>query len=178
MYKWIIGLGVIACFTATSAIAQTGAVTEVRMYITGATQGKFNGENADADLQKKGAIKIPSVDHEIVSPRDAASGLPTGKRQHKPLTIIKEWGAATPQLYKAMTTGEILTEVSIELWQQGVLVATTKLTGARVVGVAASWKIEEGTNARGPRQTISFTYQKIEWTYVAGGVTAIDDWRQ
>ena len=34
----------------------------------------------------------------IVSPRDAASGLPTGKRMHKPMTIIKEWGAASPKL--------------------------------------------------------------------------------
>ena len=34
----------------------------------------------------------------IVSPRDAASGLPTGKRMHKPMTIVKEWGAASPKL--------------------------------------------------------------------------------
>ena len=34
----------------------------------------------------------------IVAPRDAASGLPTGKRMHKPMTIVKEWGAASPKL--------------------------------------------------------------------------------
>ncbi len=40
-------------------------------------------------------LKIEGIDGEvavtqtsIVSPRDAASGLPTGKRQHKPMTVI------------------------------------------------------------------------------------------
>ena len=28
----------------------------------------------------------------------AASGQASGKRMHKPVTIVKEWGAATPQL--------------------------------------------------------------------------------
>jgi len=31
-----------------------------------------------------------SFDQEVVSPRDAASGLPTGKRMHKPFVITKE----------------------------------------------------------------------------------------
>jgi hypothetical protein len=32
----------------------------------------------------------------IVSPRDAASGLPTGKRQHRPFTIVTTIDKATP----------------------------------------------------------------------------------
>ena len=34
----------------------------------------------------------------IVSPRDSASGMASGKRQYAPVKIIKEWGAASPQL--------------------------------------------------------------------------------
>jgi type VI secretion system secreted protein Hcp len=30
--------------------------------------------------------KVKAGSHEIVSPRDPASGLPTGKRMHKPFT--------------------------------------------------------------------------------------------
>ena len=33
-----------------------------------------------------------------VKPRDSASGMATGKRMHKPLTVVKEWGPASPQL--------------------------------------------------------------------------------
>ena len=36
-----------------------------------------------------------TFEQEIVSPRDAASGLPTGKRQHKPITITQELDAGT-----------------------------------------------------------------------------------
>src|SRR5699024_4095641 len=45
---------------------------------------------------------ISSYSHEIVSPRDPASGLPTGKRQHKPLTIRKEIDKSTPLLMRAI----------------------------------------------------------------------------
>lgn len=36
-----------------------------------------------------------TFEQEIVSPRDAASGLPTGKRQHKPITITQELDPGT-----------------------------------------------------------------------------------
>jgi hypothetical protein len=47
----------------------------------GAKQGKLNADSTAA-------------------PRDVSSGQATGKRMHKPVTIIKEWGAASPNLAK------------------------------------------------------------------------------
>jgi hypothetical protein len=35
----------------------------------------------------------------IVSPRDAASGLPSGKRQHEPITILKPVDKSTPLIF-------------------------------------------------------------------------------
>ncbi len=32
-----------------------------------------------------------NLSYDVKSPRDAASGLATGRRQHKPITITKEW---------------------------------------------------------------------------------------
>ena len=34
----------------------------------------------------------------VIGPRDAASGQASGKRMHRPVTFVKEWGPATPQL--------------------------------------------------------------------------------
>ena len=34
----------------------------------------------------------------VKGPRDSASGMATGKRMHKPFTVVKEWGAPSPQL--------------------------------------------------------------------------------
>ena len=36
--------------------------------------------------------------YDVKSPRDSASGLPTGKRQHGTVTIVKEWSASSPML--------------------------------------------------------------------------------
>ena len=47
--------------------------------------------------------------HVLVSPRDSASGMPTGKRQHSPITFVKEWSAASPQLMAAKPTYDVKT---------------------------------------------------------------------
>ena len=36
----------------------------------------------------------------LYAPRDVASGQATGKRMHKPLTLVKEWGAVSPGVSK------------------------------------------------------------------------------
>lgn len=111
-------------------------------------------------------IDVSAVSHEIVSPRDPASGLPTGKRQHKPISITTEWGASTPLFLNALVSNENLTSVLIGLLRNGQQVATIKLTNANV-----SNYVQHGGSI-----TLSFTYQKIEWTWVDGGITASDDW--
>jgi len=123
---------------------------------TGAKQGPFSNTPID----------VTAVSHEIVSPRDPASGLPTGKRQHKPISITTEWGASTPLFINALTNNETLTSVLIGLLRNGKQVATIQLTNASV-----SQFDQHGENV-----TLQFTYQKITWTWVDGGVTAQDDW--
>lgn len=76
-------------------------------------------ENAEAPentlLTKKGynayksksEFSVSSLDNsvsEVVSPRDAASGLPTGKRQHKPMTITKELDKSSPKLAESVSS--------------------------------------------------------------------------
>lgn len=43
---------------------------------------------------------LESAQYRVTGPRDMASGQASGKRMHKPFTIVKEWGAASPQLAK------------------------------------------------------------------------------
>ena len=45
--------------------------------------------------------------HEVKSPRDAASGMASGKRMHKPVTITKEWGPAPPMLTAMKPTYDV-----------------------------------------------------------------------
>jgi type VI secretion system secreted protein Hcp len=110
---------------------------------------------------------VIAVSHEIVSPRDPQSGLPTGKRQHKPLTIRKEIDKSTPLLMRAIFTNQNLPTVTVNLnGPDGKVEATVKLTNASVAD-----HVQQGST-----ETVSFTYQKITWTWVDGGITAEDDW--
>jgi len=113
-----------------------------------------------------GTINVTGVSHEIISPRDAASGLPTGKRQHKPFVITKELDKSTPLLLNALVSNENLSAVTFTYLRDGKPVATVKLTNASL----ASY------DSHGESETWSFTYQKITWTWLDGGVTAQDDW--
>jgi hypothetical protein len=54
-----------------------------------------------------------SFDQEIVSPRDAASGLPTGKRMHKPFVITKELDKSSPILARESPTKQSTGKVSM-----------------------------------------------------------------
>jgi type VI secretion system secreted protein Hcp len=130
------------------------------MTATGQKQGAIAGDGAN------GVMVLIGLSHAIVSPRDAASGLPTGKRQHKPLVITKPIDKSSPKLMQALFTNENLTEVVITLLRNSQAVATIKLVNANV----------SERQQHGEYEQISFTYQKIEWTWKDGGITALDDW--
>lgn len=52
--------------------------------------------------------------YEVKAPRDVATGQASGKRQHKPITITKEWGASTPQLAKTSSPSVVVGDVTVD----------------------------------------------------------------
>jgi type VI secretion system secreted protein Hcp len=153
-------------------------------------KGQKQGDIKGSVTQKgrEGKIMVIAVSHEIVSPRDAASGLPTGKRQHKPYTITKELDKSSPLLYNALVNNENIPEWQLQFWTPQLSAAggsgaekqhyTVKLTNANIASIRMIL-----LNNKNPELTryaeseeIAFTYQKIEWTWVDGGITALDDW--
>jgi type VI secretion system secreted protein Hcp len=138
---------------------------------------------------RENLIMVIAVNHGIVSPRDAASGLPTGKRMHKPLVITKELDKSSPVLYNMLCTNENITEFVLDFWAPkntgraggaGIEFQhfTIKLTNASIAGINFAM-----LNNKNPElvkyaeyEEITFTYQKIEWTWKEGNITAMDDW--
>src|SRR4051794_17781015 len=45
--------------------------------------------------------KLQQASYQVIAPRDIATGQASGKRMHKPLTVVKEWVAASPELAAA-----------------------------------------------------------------------------
>ena len=147
---------------------------EFYVTIEGTKQGKFKGDNPNK--AHKDQITGLAFDYAVIAPRDPASGLPTGKRQHKPVTITKRWDAATPQLFKALVTNEVLKWVKIEFVKTSsagkeYVYHKLTLTDATVVD------IHQHANAETLEQEdVSFIFRKIEIENVDGKTVAIDDW--
>ena len=64
--------------------------------VVGTRQGEIKGSVTQKG--REGRIAVIAVSHELLSPRDAATGQATGKRQHKPFVITKELGALDSRL--------------------------------------------------------------------------------
>ncbi|OGJ56077.1 hypothetical protein A2706_02010 [Candidatus Peribacteria bacterium RIFCSPHIGHO2_01_FULL_51_35] len=108
-----------------------------------------------------GEITIESFSWGIVSPRDAASGLPTGRRQYEPLIIRKRIDKASPLLFrmandkgvrikKAVLMGEDRDGRHFEVSFFDVFVEAFK---------------QSGDADSPPMESVSFNFSKIEWKY-------------
>jgi type VI secretion system secreted protein Hcp len=148
-------------------------------------KGQKSGEIKGSVVQKgrENTILIVGADHLIVSPRDAASGLPTGKRQHQPIVLTKEVDRATPVLHTVLTNNENITEFRLDFWQAANTGAelqyfTIELVNASIASIKLEMLNNEyPENVKIPvREKIAFTYQKIIWTWRQDGVTSTDDW--
>ncbi len=177
MKNWIRSLVLMGCVSGVALAPFSAADAALTAYLK--LKGQKQGEIKGSVTQKgrEGRIAVIAVSHEIVSPRDAASGLPSGKRQHKPFVITKELDRSTPVIANALVTNENLTEMELTVFEtlaKGVLapIYTVRLTNANIASISTR------TNLEGKLvQDIAFTYQKIEWTWVDGGIMASDDWQ-
>jgi type VI secretion system secreted protein Hcp len=164
-----------------------------QFYVTikGRKQGQFKGEGLEAGIEGEGATskngRIAGIRFfsETSSPRDAATGQASGRRQHKPILITKEWDAASPQLYKALVENEILDSVLFEFVKtnaqgQEFVYHTIKLTNANVSDIKAYLDLTDTTGDAYDAhelEDVSFTFQKIEIENKEGKTSAADDWR-
>ncbi len=73
-------------------------------------------------------IAIVSFDAGIVSPRDPQSGLPTGRRIHKPITVVKEVDTSSPKLFQSMSTNEVFPSMVLGQAEAGVTGGTITVT--------------------------------------------------
>ncbi len=154
--------------------------------LKGQTQGDIKGSVTQKG--REGKIMVISANHEIVSPRDAASGLPTGKRMHKPLIITKELDKSSPLLYNLLTHNENIPELKLEFWTSQIKATsgsgtevqhyTVELVNANIAAIRFVMPNNKHPDLMkfAEYEEISFTYQKILWTWNDGGISAEDDW--
>ena len=160
-------LSALRIMTALLLMQHVKAAMAYEFYVTvdGTRQGRFKGESK----REQHAHKLAglSFSYEVSSPRDASTGQATGKRRNGRVTFTKAWGAATPQLFQALVTNEVLRSVLFEFVRSGEdgteqIFQTIRLTN---VGVAAikQYVVPEPSAAAAPRELedISLAFQII-----------------
>ncbi len=123
-----------------------------------------------------GAVKLRplTVQYDVHSPRDIATGQASGKRQHQPFVFVKEIDKSSPMLAQSLSTGEVLPTMTILATDPGGKKHQATLTYVTVTGVQ---KVKRTSVSGDPHEyeEVSFTYQKITWGK-SGKTMAEDDW--
>ena len=99
------------------------------------------------------------------------------------MMLLKEVDRASPLLNVVLTTNETISDARLDFWTPTPTGAerqhyTVRLTNANISGIVL--KMPNNRSAKlmkiPPYEEVSLTYQKIEWTWNEGGLSAADDW--
>jgi type VI secretion system secreted protein Hcp len=117
-------------------------------------------------------------DNAIVSPRDAASGLPTGKRMHKPVSFVVSTSdntitevTSSSDMVSGQSTGKSSSEPTATVskgmytWIKDSFDKGYKATVKSVPFENGEFPLPADCDDGEYEMSVSFTYQKIEWKY-------------
>lgn len=150
------------------------------MRANGETQGEIKGGVTQAG--REDSMEVIEFGHNVSALMDATGvARPSGKRQHRPIRIVKDIDKASPILMTVLTQGERLTDVRIDFWRPSssgkeFQFYTVELVGAYIVSIVQSIGSEGDLLNTPPRETVTLSYDRIIWTWQDGGITAEDDW--
>ena len=117
-------------------------------------------------------IDVLGVSMDVISPRDPATGQATGKRQHKPFIVTKQWDASSPVLMQACATNETIPSVEFFIHPGGSSVDTMHV---RLLDAACA-EVSDKTDDTFELEEIAFTFRRIEIEHIQGKTMYGDDW--
>jgi type VI secretion system secreted protein Hcp len=163
------------------------AAIDAYLWVSG-PKGEIEG-HAQRDVK---ATQVLEFTHGPTKPGDLKAGLAAGKRIHEPITLLLKLDTATAEIWKALKPQDKL-QVRFGFYRPAAAAITATPAAAQqpyyqlTLGDAAIEKLEvvppekvqdPGNKDRTEYLRISFTFQKIEYTWTDGGKTASDDWTQ
>ena len=144
------------------------------------------GESSQTSLGRGNSIECVYYEQNVITARDAVSGMATGRRQYQPLLIRKRIDKSSPLLAKALANNEKI-EATLKFFRPNPTGdGTTEqfYTVAFKDGRIASFKqyvpstIEPATSTEPPLEEVTFVFHTISWTYANGGITHEDSWSE
>ena len=163
-----------AILAASMSLAATfaHAALDASIKVTGAKQDEFPGTSTKHKGSSDVTEFVTGLNYSIVSPRDATSGLSSGKRKHSAFKVTRVVDAMAPKFGQAIMNGELLPAVRLTVYKlvngKETVDYTIDLTRAHVIAI-------ERMKVKPEIEIVSFNYEKITVTW-AGGKTFTDDW--
>jgi len=143
------------------------------------------GDSTVASLDRADTIECSSFGENGYTPISAASGLPTGRRQHRPITITKRVDKSSALLWKAWANNELVTKADFRFYRPDSVTGTTEvhfltvtLENGKIAGMSVGSQdvIAGGANAPPAMESVTFTFETITWTYELDGSNHTDTW--
>jgi type VI secretion system secreted protein Hcp len=140
--------------------------------LKGQKQGQIQG--GVTQKGREGTIEVHSWTWNLESPRDAATGLATGRVIAGEFFITKEKDKSSPLLLQALASNENLTEWELKLYDPLFSGAeensfTWKLTNANISSIRTSGLAPPPSGSWGDPEEIAFAFQKLEVTFNSNG---------
>lgn len=148
---------------------------EIFIAVEGTKQGKFKGESVA--MAFKDQSRVLKFSYGLVSPRDVSTGQARGKRQHKPIVITREPGAASPQFVTALVTNEVLKPVVIRFLRGNVNTGVNEVQQIIILTnpSVSDFRQYVGDDGRW-LEDVAFTFQQIQIENEPGATIAVDSW--
>lgn len=158
------------------------------LFIEGSKQGKFDSDQTKGHKVVADGIPFLSFHAEVTSPRDAATGQTSGRRQWKAVQFSKAVDASSPMFWSAVTQNELIKKAefrffriqksaAMELYYQVVLeeatVSRVQMVQA-VEGDASGTSVGAGLYAA--REVIEIAFRKITFEHKLAKKMMSDDW--
>jgi type VI secretion system secreted protein Hcp len=111
-----------------------------------------------------------AFEFEVLQPYDLGSGQLTGRRQHSPITIVREVDEASPKLWQAACSNESFQSASLHVARpdsngKETVYHTITLTNATIAG----YKTWHGTRGK-KRETVTLVFDDWEVNGVPKGI--------
>lgn len=134
---------------------------------------------------REGSVEIIGFSHGVNLPVDSVNGKITGTRSHSPVSFEKEFDAATPYLYKAVSKGQTLQSVEIKWYRindagKEEAYFVILLEGVKVCGINPGMmnvKLSPDSLLN-HIEAVSLMYESITWHYLDGNIKFTDSWNE
>ena len=179
-----VALGGLALALALAWTGTSEAAQNVYLTLT-VNETAIEGDSSVSSDGRGNDIECYSWDHHLFWPVDPATGSLTGKRQHRPVKITKSVDKSSPLLFQALANNENVNTARFRFYRPDPATGdeqhyyTILLENGRIsrITTLSPDTLEAGNAAQPVKETVSFTYQKITWTYEPTGVSHEDDWQ-